>query len=148
MPKPLTVWITTNWKILQEMGIPDHLISLLRNLYTGQEVTVKAGCGTTGGFQIGKGVCQGCILSPCLFNLYTEYIMLNVGLDQAQDEMLVAEMVKHLSAMQETWVRSLGWEDPLEKEITAHYSTPAWKIPWMEEPDRLQPMGSQRVGND
>ena len=66
MPKPLTVWITTNWKILQEMGIPDHMTCLLRNLYAGQETTVRTGHGTTGWFQIGKVVCQGCILSPCL----------------------------------------------------------------------------------
>ena len=66
MPKPLTVWITRNWKILQEMGIPDHLNCLLSNLYAGQEATVRTGHGTT--FQIGKGVHQGCILSPCLFN--------------------------------------------------------------------------------
>ena len=64
MPKPLTVWITINWKILQEMGIPDHLICLLRNLYAGQEATFKTGHGTTDWFQIGKGVRQGCILSP------------------------------------------------------------------------------------
>ena len=63
------------WKILQEMGIPDHLTCLLRNLYAGQEATVRTGHGTTDGFQIGKGVCQCCILSPCLFNLYAEYIM-------------------------------------------------------------------------
>ena len=75
MPKPLTVWITINWKILKEMGIPDHLTCFLRNLYTGQEATVRTGHGTTDWFQIGKGVCQGCILSPCLFNLYVEYIM-------------------------------------------------------------------------
>ena len=64
MPKPLTVWITINWKILKEMGIPDHLTCLLRNLYAGQEATVRTGHGTTDWFQIGKGVCQGCILSP------------------------------------------------------------------------------------
>ena len=63
------------WKILKEMGIPDHLTCLLRNLYADQEATVRTGRGTTGWFQIGKGVCQGCILSPCLFNLYAEYIM-------------------------------------------------------------------------
>src|SRR5574337_1895629 len=74
MPKPLTVWITMNWKILKEMGIPDDLTCLLRNLYAGQEVTVRTGHGTTDWFQIGKGVCQGCMLSPCLFNLYAEYI--------------------------------------------------------------------------
>ena len=74
MPKPLTVWITTNWKILQEMGIPDHLTCFLRNLRAGQESTVRTRYGTTDWFQIEKGV-QGCILSPCLFNLYTEYIM-------------------------------------------------------------------------
>ena len=76
MPKALTVWITTNWKILLAMGIPDHLTCLFRNLYAGQEATVRTGHGTTDWFQIGKGVCQGCILSPCLFNLYAEYIML------------------------------------------------------------------------
>ena len=84
MPKPLTVWITTNWKILNEMGIPDHLTCLLRNLYADQEATVRTGHGTTEWFQIGKGVCQGCILSPCLFNLYAEYIMRNAGMDEAQ----------------------------------------------------------------
>ena len=75
MPNPLTVWITTNWKILQEMGIPDYLTCLLGNLYAGQETTVRTGHETTDWFQIGKGVHQGCILSPCLFNLYAEYIM-------------------------------------------------------------------------
>ena len=74
MPKPLTVWITTNWKILQEMGIPDHLTCLLRNMYASQEATVRTGHGTIDWFQIGKGVRQGCIVSPCLFNLYAEYI--------------------------------------------------------------------------
>ena len=73
MPKTLTVWITTNWKILQEMGIPDHLTCLLRNLYAGQEATVGTEHGTTDWFQIRKGVHQGCILSPCLFNLYAEF---------------------------------------------------------------------------
>ena len=84
MPKPLTVWITTNWKILKEMGITGYLTCLLRNLYAGQEATVRTGHGTTDWFQIGKGVCQGCILSPCLFNLYAEYIMRNAGLEEAQ----------------------------------------------------------------
>ena len=84
MPKPLTVWITINWKILKEMGIPDHLTCLLRNLYAGQEATVRTGHGTADWFQIGKGVCQGCILSPCLFKLYAEYIIGNAGLDEAQ----------------------------------------------------------------
>ena len=84
MPKPLTVWITTNWKILKEMGIPDHLTCLLRNLYVDQEATVRTGHGTTEQFQIGKGVYQSCILSPCLFNLYSEYIMRNTGLEETQ----------------------------------------------------------------
>ena len=81
MPKPFTVWITINCGKFWEMGIPDHLICLMRNLYAGQEATVKTGHGTTDWFQIGKGVRQGCILSPCLFNLYAEYIMRNAGLD-------------------------------------------------------------------
>ena len=72
------------------MGIPDHLTCLLRNLYAGQEATVRTGHGTTDWFQIGKGVCQGCILSPCLFNLYAEYIMSNAGLDEAQAGIKIA----------------------------------------------------------
>ena len=72
------------WKILKDMGIPDHLACLLRNLYAGQEATVRTGHGTTDWFKIGKGVCQGCIVSPCLFNLYAEYIMRNSGLGEAQ----------------------------------------------------------------
>ena len=72
------------WKILLEMGIPDHLTCLLRNLYAGQEATVRTGHGTTDWFQIGKAVCQGCVLSPCLFNFYAEYIMRNAGLEEAQ----------------------------------------------------------------
>ena len=83
MPKPLTMWITTNWIIPKEMGIPDHLTCLLRNLYAGQEATVRTGHGTRDWFQIGEGVCQGYILSPCLFNLYAEYIMRNAGLKEA-----------------------------------------------------------------
>ena len=74
----------TLWKILQEMGIPDHLICLLRNCYAGQEATVRTEHGTTDWFKIWKGVCQGCILSPCLFNLYAEYIMQNAELDEAE----------------------------------------------------------------
>ena len=100
MLKSLTVRITTNWKILQEIEIPDHLTCLLRNLYAGQEATVSTGYGTADWFQIGKGVYQGYILSPCLFNLAS----------------LVAQTVKCLPAMLETWVRSLGQEDSLERK--------------------------------
>ena len=83
--EPLAVWNHNKlWKILKEMGIPDHLTCLLRNLYAGQEATVRTGHGTTDWFQIGKGVRQGCILSPCLFNLYADYIMRNSGLEEAQ----------------------------------------------------------------
>ena len=78
------------WKILKEMEIPDHLTCLLRNLYAGQEATVRTGHGTTDWFQIGKGVRQGCILSPCLFNLYAEYIMRNAGLEEAQAGIKIA----------------------------------------------------------
>ena len=90
MPKPLTVWITINLKILKEMGIADHLTCLLRNPYAGQEATVRTGHGTADWFQIGKGVHQGCILSPCLFNLYAEYIMINAGLEEAQAGIKIA----------------------------------------------------------
>ena len=78
------------WKILKGMGIPDHLIFLLRNLYAGQEATVRTGHGTTDGFQIGKGGRQGCIWSPCLFNLYAEYLMRNAGLEEAQAGIKIA----------------------------------------------------------
>ena len=91
MPKSLIVWITTNWKILQEMRIPDHLTCLLRNLFAGQEATVSTRHGTTDWFQIGNGVHRGYILSSCLFNLYAEYIMRNIGLDEAQAGIKIAE---------------------------------------------------------
>ena len=90
MSKPLTVWITINWKILKEMGIPDHLTCLLRNIYAGQEATVTTGHGTTDWFQIGKRVRQGCILSPCLFNFYADYIMRNAGLEETQAGIKIA----------------------------------------------------------
>ena len=91
MPKPLTgVDHHKLWKILKEMGIPDHLTWLLRNLYAGQEATIRTGHGTTAWFQKGKGVCRGCILSPCLFNLYVEYIMRNAGLEEAQAGIKIA----------------------------------------------------------
>ena len=89
-PKPLTVDHNKLWKIFQEMGIPDLLTCLLRNLYAGQEATVRTGHGTIDWFQIGKGVRQGCVLSPCLFNLYAEYIMRNARLDEAQAGIKVA----------------------------------------------------------
>ena len=78
------------WKILKQMGIPDHLTCLLRNLYAGQEAMVRTGHGTTDWFQIRKGVCQGCILSPCLFTLYAEYIIRNAGIDEAQTGIKIA----------------------------------------------------------
>ena len=91
--KPLTVWITTNWKMLKEMGILDHLTCFLQNLYAGQEATVRTGHGTMNWFKIGKGVyCLYivCILSPCLLNFYTEYVMWNASLDEPQDGIKIA----------------------------------------------------------
>ena len=90
------------WKILQEMGIPDHLTCLWRNLHTGQEATVRTGRGTTDWFQIGKRVRQDCILSPCLFNLYAEYIMRNHGLEEAQAGIKIAGRISITSDMQMT----------------------------------------------
>ena len=86
----MTAWIITNWKILKEIEIPDHLTCLLRNLYAGEEATVRTGHGTTDWSLIGKGVCQGCILSPCLFNLYAEYITQKARLDEAQAGIKIA----------------------------------------------------------
>ena len=90
------------WKILKEMGIPDHLACILQNLYAGQEATVRNGHGKTDWFQIGIGVCQVCILSPCLFNLYAEYIMRNFGLDEAHLESRFLGEISIISNMQMT----------------------------------------------
>ena len=98
MPKPLTVWITINWKILKEMGILDHLSCLLRNLHAEQESTARSGHGTTDWFQIGKG----CILSPCLLNFYAECIMRNAGLDEAQAGIRLLGEISITSDMQMT----------------------------------------------
>ena len=103
MPKPLTVWITINWKILKDMGISDHLTCLLRNLYAGQEARVRTGHRTTDWFQIGKGVRQGCILPHCLFNFYAEYIMRNAGLEEAQAGIKIARRnINHLTYADDT----------------------------------------------
>ena len=90
MLKPLTVWITTNWKILKEMGIADRLTYLLRNLYAGQEATVRIRHETMNWLKIRKGVRQGCILSPSLFNFYAEYIMKNAKLNESQAKIKIA----------------------------------------------------------
>ena len=110
--KPLTVWITTNWKILKEMGIPDHLTCLSRNLYAGQETPVRAGHGTTDCFQIGKGVFQGCILSLHLFSLYTEYIIQNTRLDEAQARIKIAgRNISNLRYADDTTLRAESEEE-------------------------------------
>ena len=90
MPKPSTVWISMDCGKFLEIGIPDHLICLLRNLYAGQEAIVRTGQGTTDWFQIRKGLCQGYMLSPCLFNIYAKYIMRNARLDEAQAGIKIA----------------------------------------------------------
>ena len=109
MPKLLIVWIITNWKILQEMGIPDHLTCLLRHLYAGQEATVRIGHGTADWFQIGKGICKGCILSPFLFNLYAEYMMRNAGWEKHKLESRLPGEISIISDIQMTlplWQRA------------------------------------------
>ena len=95
------------WKTLKEMRIPDHLTCLLRNLYAGQEATVRTGQGTTDWFQIGKGVCQGCISSPCLFNLYAEYITRNARMDEAQ---LESRLLGEISVTSDTLVTPPSWQ--------------------------------------
>ena len=107
------------WKILKEMGIPDQLTCLLRNLYAGQEVTVRTGHGTTDWFQIGKGVRQGCILSPGLFNLYAEYIMRNAGLDEAQAGIRIAWEISTTSDRQMT--------PPLWQKVKRNWKASWWK---------------------
>ena len=101
------------WKILQEMGLPDHLTCLLRNLYVSQEPTVRTGHGTTNWFHIGKGVCQGCILSPCLFNLHAEYIVQNAGLDEAEAGIKIAEKnINNLRYADDTTLMAESKEEP------------------------------------
>ena len=113
VPKPLTVWIIINWKILKEMGISDHLTCLLRNLYAGQEATVRTEHGTTDWFQIGKGVRQGCILSPCLVNLYAEYIMRNAELEEAQAGIKIARRnINNLRYADDTTLTAESEEEP------------------------------------
>ena len=100
------------WKILKEMGIPDHVTCLLRNLYIGQEATIRTGHGTTDWFQIGKGVCQGCILSPCLFILYAEYIMRNAGLEETQGGIKIAwRNINNLSYADDTILMAVSEEE-------------------------------------
>ena len=107
------------WKILKEIGTPDHLTCLLRNLYAGQEATVRTRHGTTDWFQIGKGVCQGCILSPCLFNLYAEYIMRNAELDEAQAGIKIAgRNISHIRYADDTTLMTEseeGTKKPLDE---------------------------------
>ena len=113
MPKPLTVWITINCGKFLEMGIPDHLACLLRNLYAGQEATVRTGHGTTDWFQIRKEVHQGCILSPCLFNVYAEYIMQNARLDEAQAGIKIAgRNINNLRHAEDTTLMAESEEEP------------------------------------
>ena len=104
------------WEILHEMGIPDHLTCLLRNLYAGQEATIRTGHGTTGWFQIRKGVCQGCILSPCLVSLYAEYIMQNAGLDEAQAGIKIARKnISNLRYADDTIMSRRRTKEPLDE---------------------------------
>ena len=106
------MWIATNWKIFQGMGIPVHLTCLLRNPYAGQEATVRTGYGATDWFQIGKGVRQGYILSPCLFNFYAEYIMRNTGLEEAQAGIKIAgRNINNLRYADDTTLKAESEED-------------------------------------
>ena len=117
MLNPMTAWITTNWKILQEMGISGHRTCLLRNLYAGQEATVRTEHGSTDWFQIGKGVRQGCILSPCLFNFHAEYIMWNARLDEAQAGIKIARgNINNLRYAHDT-------KDPLDESERAEWKS-------------------------
>ena len=111
IPKPLAVDHNKLWKILKEMGIPDILTCLLRNLYAGQEATVRTGHETTEWFQMGKGVCQGCILLPCLFNLYAEYIMRNAGLEETQLESIARRNINNLRDADDTTLMAENEEE-------------------------------------
>ena len=118
------------WKILKKMGIPDHLICLLRNLHAGQEATVRTGHGPTDWFQIGKGVCQGCILSPCLFNLYGEYILRNAGLEETQAGIKIAGRNKNNLRYADDTTLMTGSEEELKKPLDESESR-EWKS-WLK----------------
>ena len=112
------------WKILKEVGIPDHLICLLRNLYAGQEATVRSGHEQQPGSKIGKGICQGCILSPCLFNLYAEYIMWNAGLDEAEAGIKCAERnINNLTYADDTTLKAES-----EEELKSLLMKVKWRV--------------------
>ena len=134
MLKPLTVWITTNWKILQETGIPDHITYLLRNLYAGQETTVRTRHGAMDWLQIGKGVHQGCILSPCLFNVYAEYTMRNAGLDESQYRIKIAgRNINNLRYSDDTNSNGRKWrgtKEPLDEGEKEEWKKLAWNSPF------------------
>ena len=129
MPKPVTVWITTNSKILQEMGIPHHLTCLLQNLYAGQEAVDRTRHETIYWFQIGKGVCQGWILSPWLFNLYSEYIIQNARLDEAQAGIKIAR--KNINNLRYVYDNTLMAESKEELETLNEGERGEWKS-WLK----------------
>ena len=142
---------------MKEMGIPNHLTCLLRNLYVGQEATVRTGHGTTDWFQTGKGVCQGCISSPCLFKLYAEYIGEGNGTPlqySCQENPMDGGAWKaavHGVAEGQTRLSDFTFTfhfDALGKEMATHSSVLAWRIPGTGEPGGLPSMGSHRVGHD
>ena len=130
MSRPLTVWITINCgKFWKRWGIPDHLTWLLRNLYAGQEATVRTGRGTTDWFQIGKGICQGCILSPCLFSLYAEYLMRKAGLEEAQAGIKTAgRNINNLRYADDTTLYGRKWRT---KELLDEGERAEWKS-WLK----------------
>ena len=142
------------WKILKQMGILDQLTCFLRNLYAGQEPTVRTGHGTTYWFQIRKGVSQGCILSPCLFNFYAgegngtplQYSCLENPMDGGAWWAVVHEVAKSRTRLSD-FTFTFHFH-ALEKEMATHFSVLAWRIPGTEEPGRRLSMGSHRVGHD
>ena len=131
------------------MGIPDHLTCLLRNLYAGQEATVRTGHGTTDWFQIGKGVYQGCILSPCLFNLYAQWHPTPVLLPGNSHGRRSLEGCSPWGRWEsDTTERLHFYFHPLKKEMATHSSVLTWRIPGTGEPGRLPSMGLHRVGHN
>ena len=140
----LTVWITINWKILKEMGIPNHVTCLLRNLYAGQEATVRTGHGTTDWFQIGKGVHQGYILSPCLFNLYAEYNMQNARLDEAQGGIKISRRnLNNLRYADDTTLMAEREEEP--KSLLMKVKEQSEKAGWRLNIQKMKIMASDLI---